>query len=702
MSLRSSSDATLRATDIAAMPAPLQGELQDLIKNNGGTLLELADLLNDSVIVVDGRNLVIYLNRAAERLFGFRRSAVMGRPILRLIAQATHGDARPGHAVALMEAQGVRKDGTVFSLEGTVTALKQTTDCCRVYVVRDATDGGGAVESAKLASLVYHNTSEGMLVMDSTGIILDVNPAFVRLRGYVPAEAVGRHIRSLNSAHHDRDFYRAIWRAVMNNGSWQGEHWGQHKNGEVYPEWLSINTILKKDGTVFRRVMIFSNITEIKRAEAIIWKQANFDRLTELPNRQMFHLRLDQSIKKAQDHGSKFALMFLDLDRFKEINDTLGHAMGDILLKQAARRLSLCVRQSDTVARLGGDEFTVLLDDLRETSDALKVARSILHRMSEPFLLGMETVYISTSIGITFYPDDSTSIETLLNNADQAMYVAKRQGRNRYSYFTPSMQEEAQTRMRLANDLHIALMNDEFSLEYQPIVDLATGAVVKAEALLRWHHPQRGLVPPEEFIPLAEETGLVTSIGDWVFRAAVRQAAYWRQAYTPDFQISVNTSPVQFRNEGIDLSSWLNCLREEGVPGSGLVIEITEGILLDANAANNDQLAAFRQAGIQVSLDDFGTGYSSLSYLRKFNIDYLKIDQSFISNLDTSANDRALCETIIVMAHKLGLKVVAEGVETQEQYDVLMSAGCDYGQGYLFSRPVPPQQFEMLLTQTLN
>lgn len=684
------------------MPGSLKGQFQDIVKKNGGALLELADLLNDSVIVVDGHGMIIYFNRAAERLFGFRRSAIVGRPVVRLIAQGRHGEAEPGRAVALMEAQGARKDGSVFPLEGTVTVLERSTDCCRVYIVRDATDGGGSVESAKLASLVYHNTSEGMLVMDSTGIILDVNPAFVRLRGYVPAEAVGRHIRTLNSAHHDRDFYRAIWRAVMNNGSWQGEHWGQHKNGEVYPEWLSINTIFKKDGSVYRRVMIFSNITEIKRAEAIIWKQANFDRLTELPNRQMFHLRLDQSIKKAQDHGSKFALMFLDLDRFKEINDTLGHAMGDILLKQAAGRLSLCVRQSDTVARLGGDEFTVLLDDLRETSDALKVARSILHRMSEPFALGMETVYISTSIGITFYPDDSTSIETLLNNADQAMYVAKKQGRNRYSYFTPSMQEEAQTRMRLANDLHIALMNDEFSLVYQPIVDLATGVVVKAEALLRWHHPQRGLVPPEEFIPLAEETGLVTSIGDWVFRAAVRQAAYWRQAYKPDFQISVNTSPVQFRNEGIDLDSWLRCLEDEQLPGAGLVIEITEGILLDATAANNDQLASFRQAGIQISLDDFGTGYSSLSYLRKFNIDYLKIDQSFISNLDTSVNDRALCETIIVMAHKLGLKVVAEGVETQEQYDVLMAAGCDYGQGYLFSRPVPAQQFELLLTQTLN
>jgi len=701
MSVRSSSDASLRPTDMAALSAPLQGRFQDIIHCNGGALLELADLLNDSVIVVDRHDTITYFNRAAERLFGFRRSAVLGRPVAGLIKQGGHREAKAGHAVALMEAQGARKDGSVFSLEGTVTMLEQPADWCRVYVVRDATDSG-AVESAKLASLVYHNTSEGMLVMDPTGIILDVNPAFVRLRGYVPAEAVGRHIRTLNSAHHDRDFYRAIWRAVMNNGSWQGEHWGQHKNGEVYPEWLSINTIFKKDGTVFRRVMIFSNITEIKRAEAIIWKQANFDRLTELPNRQMFHLRLDQSIKKAQDHGSKFALMFLDLDRFKEINDTLGHAMGDILLKQAARRLSLCVRQSDTVARLGGDEFTVLLDDLRETSDALKVARSILQRMSEPFLLGMETVYISTSIGITFYPDDSTSIETLLNNADQAMYVAKRQGRNRYSYFTPSMQEEAQTRMRLANDLHIALMNDEFSLVYQPIVDLATGVVIKAEALLRWHHPQRGLVPPEEFIPLAEETGLVTSIGDWVFRAAVRQAAYWRQAYRPDFQISVNTSPVQFRNEGIDLTSWLNCLKDENLPGTGLVIEITEGILLDATAANNDQLASFREAGIQISLDDFGTGYSSLSYLRKFNIDYLKIDQSFISNLDTSDNDRALCETIIVMAHKLGLKVVAEGVETQEQYNVLMQAGCDYGQGYLFSRPVPAQQFELLLTQTLN
>lgn len=443
--------------------------------------------------------------------------------------------------------------------------------------------------------------------------------------------------------------------------------------------------------------MIFSNIAEIKRAEAIIWKQANFDKLTDLPNRQMFHDRLEQSIKKSRRTNTKTCLLFLDLDRFKEINDTLGHAMGDELLKEAARRLNGCVRQSDTVARLGGDEFTVLIDDIHEGRDVERVIRKILQQLSEPFLLGMETVFISTSIGVTFYPDDATEAEVLLNNADQAMYAAKAEGRNRSCYFTASMQEQAQTRMRLVNDLHVALDQQQFSLAYQPIVDLSTGSITKAEVLLRWNHPTRGLIPPSEFVPLAEETGMIRGIGDWVFCEATRQAHQWRQAYSERLQISVNISPIQFRHEGIDLGFWLNHLRTLGLSGEGVIIEITEGILLDSAVRIEEQFQIFHQAGIQISLDDFGTGYSSLSYLGKFSIDYLKIDQSFVSNLQPEGPDLALCEAIILLAHKLGLKVVAEGIETRAQYDLLVAAGCDFGQGYLFSKPLSAGYFEALL-----
>lgn len=679
-------------------PALLSLPLQD-----APALYALGEHIVDALVVVNDVGKIIYVNPAAQTLFCCSPNNVLGKPLSVLVSgQADVTNKINGNSCALKHAKGKHADGSVLMLDGTVVRIASANGPMYAYLLHDGLASKRAEDSSKLAELVYRNTSEGMLVIDSKGIILDVNPAFVRLRGYGAPEAIGRHIRMLNSSRHDHEFYTAIWRAVMKAGSWQGEHIGQHKDGNIYPEWLSINTIFNKDGSVFRRIMIFSNISEIKQAEAIIWNQANFDSLTELPNRQMFHDRLEQSIHKAHRNKTKLALMFLDLDRFKEVNDTLGHAMGDTLLKQAANRLYNCVRQSDTVARLGGDEFTVLLNDVNMPRDADRVARSILKKMTEPFVLGTETVFISTSIGITFYPEDGTTTEALLNNADQAMYVAKKRGRNRYSYFTPSMQEEAQIRMRLVNDLHVALENNQLSLVYQPIIDLSTGKIIKAEALMRWNHPVLGLVPPSQFIPLAEETGLITVLGHWAFCEATRQLQQWRSLYKPALQVSVNASPVQFRNEGINLASWLSHLHGLGLSGDGVIIEITEGMLLDASCDIHKQLSAIRMAGMQVSLDDFGTGYSSLSYLHKFSIDYLKIDQSFIRNLESAADDLALCETVIIMGHKLGLKVIAEGVETTRQQQILINAGCDFGQGYLFSHPVPALEFEVYLQDRIR
>jgi diguanylate cyclase (GGDEF)-like protein len=408
----------------------------------------------------------------------------------------------------------------------------------------------------------------------------------------------------------------------------------------------------------------------------------------------MFHDRLEQEIKKAQRSGLAMALLFLDLDRFKEVNDTLGHDMGDLLLKDAARRLGRCVRETDTVARLGGDEFTVILGELQDTDCVERIAQEVLWKLAQPFRLGGELAYVSASVGITLYPADAKSVDALIKNADQAMYAAKSQGRNRYSYFTPSMQEAAQARMRLANDLRGALAGGQFSLAYQPIVELATGGIHKAEALIRWQHPERGAVGPAEFIPIAEDTGMIVDIGNWMFREAALQAARWRAARDAEFQVSVNKSPAQFRDAGKAHATWFDYLRELGLPGSAIVVEITEGLLLDASAAVTGQLLEFRDAGLQVAIDDFGAGYSSLSYLRKFDIDYLKIDQSFVRNLEPVSEDLVLCEAIIAMAHKLGIKVIAEGVETAGQRDLLAAAGCDYAQGYLFSRPVPAGEFE--------
>ncbi len=462
---------------------------------------------------------------------------------------------------------------------------------------------------------------------------------------------------------------------------------------------LTRGMVVSRDaaGKPQRVIGTHADISAHKVAEATILHQANFDPLTELPNRRLLRDRLEQKIKIANRSGLPLALMCIDLDNFKDVNDTLGHDVGDILLKDAAQRLSSCVRGVDTVARMGGDEFTVILGDLDDPDSIKRVAQDILHKLALPFHLGDEVVYVSGSIGITLYPEDARGIDELLKNADQAMYAAKHQGRNCFSYFTPAMQEAAQNRKRLSSDLRGALGGNQFRVYYQPIVELATGAIHKAEALIRWQHPQRGLVSPAEFIPVAEHTGIITDICDWVFQQAALAVARWRVTHHSEFQISINTSPLQFRNQGIDYKAWLASLKKLGLPGQCIAVEITEGLLLDAGTAVTDQLLAFHDAGIQVSLDDFGTGYSSLSYLKKFDIDYLKIDQSFVSNMTQGSDDLVLCEAIIVMAHKLGLKVIAEGVETAQQRDLLTAAGCDYGQGYLFSKAIPEQEFEALL-----
>ena len=455
------------------------------------------------------------------------------------------------------------------------------------------------------------------------------------------------------------------------------------------------------DGKPLRMIGTHTDITARKESEAQVVKLAHYDPITGLPNRILFIDRLRQDIKQAHRTEQTITLMYLDLDRFKEVNDTLGHDVGDQLLKETAQRLVGCVREMDTVARLGGDEFIVILGNLENQSITERIAQDILDKMAEPFNLGNELVYISTSIGISIYPEDGSEVDVLLKNADQAMYVAKQDGRNRYHYFTPTMQEAALSRMHLISDLRMALAANQFRLFYQPIVELATGNIHKAEALIRWQHPTRGMVSPSEFIPAAEDTGLIVDIGDWVFTQAANQVTKWK-SHHPDFQISVNKSPVQFRSGNKSHSNWINHLAALGLPGQSIVVEITEGLLLDARDAVIDQFNEFRMAGIQIAIDDFGTGYSSLAYLRKFDIDFLKIDQSFVANIKPASSDLALCEAIIVMGHKLGMKIIAEGIETQEQLDLLMNAGCDYGQGYLFSRPVPADEFEHLASLTYS
>ncbi|MET0858389.1 MAG: EAL domain-containing protein [Telluria sp.] len=427
-------------------------------------------------------------------------------------------------------------------------------------------------------------------------------------------------------------------------------------------------------------------------------REVNVDRLTGLPNRNVFQDRLDIDIRKSARSGLPLALLFIDLDHFKEINDTRGHEAGDQLLKQVAGRLRGHVRDTDTVARLGGDEFTITLSDLHDVVLVTDIAQKLCDDLARPFMVGEEMVYISASIGITVYPRDAATAGELLRNADQAMYRSKERGRNRFTYFKSSMQDAAQSRMMLSNELRRAVEEQQLEVYYQPIVDMATGKIRKAEALVRWRHPERGDISPVEFIPIAEHTGLISPIGNWVYEQALAHARAWR-ARDPQLTINVNVSPVQFyEGDGQHCRNWLRNAEHGGaatVPEMGL--EITEGLLLASDPEVLKQLLAFQQAGIKISLDDFGTGYSSLSYLRKFALDFLKIDKSFVYNLEYDAANVALCEAIIVMAHKLGLQVVAEGVETRQQAELLQRAGCDFAQGYLFGHAMPSDAFERML-----
>jgi diguanylate cyclase (GGDEF)-like protein/PAS domain S-box-containing protein len=562
---------------------------------------------------------------------------------------------------------------------------------------RDITERKQAEESMRLSSAIYQNSSEAILVTDEENRIVDVNPAFTTITGYTKEEVVGRDPKLLRSGKHDPEFYRQMWKAILNDGHWQGEIWDKRKNGELYPKWINISVIRHPDGSLYRHVAQFSDITEKKKKEDLIWHQANYDTLTGLPNRRLFRDRLEQELKKSHRSGAPLALLFIDLDRFKEINDTLGHDIGDELLIEAAQRITGCVRESDTVARLGGDEFTVILPEFGEAANVERVAQHLIQALTAPFILKNETCYITASIGITLYPNDADSLDDLMKHADQAMYVAKEEGRNRFSYYTESMQQRAMEKLVLTNDLRHALERDELEVYYQPIVSLDDGKIRKAEALLRWKHPQRGMVSPAVFIPLAEDSGSIHKIGDWVFLQSMRCIMDLRQRFGIELQVSVNKSPLQFTHMA-GSHAWLGAMKELGLPPNSLAVEITEGLLLKDSPGVKARLDELYERGVQISMDDFGTGFSSLSYLKKFPVDYLKIDRSFISSLNENASDLALTEAIIVMAHKLGIKTIAEGVETERQRDLLVSFGCDYAQGYWFSHPLPEAEFIALLT----
>lgn len=542
------------------------------------------------------------------------------------------------------------------------------------------------------------NTPLAAISWDESFHATQWNKAAEKMFGYSADEAIGKHAIDLIVNADSKSEVDRVFKALLKNkGGVRSSNDNVTKDGRTIAcEWYN-TPILDEVDKVIGVASLCEDVTDRKQSEKVIWEQANYDSLTGLANRQMANDHLEQEIKIADRSNRSVALLFLDLDGFKDINDTLGHDVGDNLLIEAAKRLNLYIRDVDTIARFGGDEFVIIMGGLDSPYQADQIMTNLLKRIAEPFTLGEETVHTSTSIGITIYPQDASSPVEMLRNADQAMYAAKRNGGSSFQYFTPSMQQNAVSRMSLIRDLRMALPSNQFQLYYQPIVNLVNGDIDKAEALIRWQHPERGSVGPFEFIPIAEETKMIVDIGDWVFREACRQSALWRGSFNPNFQISINTSPVQYKSVLFSAKDWLEHLQTLKLSGDAVAVEITEGTLMESGASVDQILFEFRDANIQVSLDDFGTGYSSLSSLKKLDIDYLKIDKSFVDNLEPNSNGLALCKAIIVMAHQLDLKVIAEGIETDQQKNILIAAGCDYGQGYLFSKPLPAIEFETLL-----
>ena len=541
-------------------------------------------------------------------------------------------------------------------------------------------------DMAKLSSAVQQ-TADAVVITDRYGVIEYVNPAFEAVTGYRREEAVGRKSNLARSGEHDENFYRRLWDTIQRGEVFRDVVINRRKNGELYHEEKTITPVRGELGEITHFISTGKDITERMRTQERLHHLAHHDTLTGLPNRAYFSERLNGAIAHAQRRRRPLAVLFLDLDRFKIINDTLGHDVGDQSLQILAARLKSCVREGDTVARLGGDEFTVLLEDLASADDIPLVAQKFIHAVLQPFVLERREFFITTSIGVALYPNDGEDSITLLKNADTAMYRAKEAGRNNFQFYSAELSAKAFERLALETSLRRALERQEFELYYQPLVDLKTQRVFGAEALLRWHHPDFSLVSPAQFISVAEETGLIVPIGEWVLRSACAQAQAWRAAGAK-LSVTVNLSGRQFNQPGL-ADTIARALRESGLDPGLLELEITEGVLMQNAQATIDTLQALHGMGLRIAIDDFGTGHSSLSYLKRFPIDTLKIDQTFVRDVTSDPNDASIVTAIIAMARSMGLRVVAEGVETEGQLVFLHSHRCDGAQGYLFCRPLP-------------
>lgn len=667
------------------------------------------DSLQDAVLTVDPETrTILTCNPAVETMFGYPPRELIGSPTEKFFPDRTtyerigdeYGEVLDKGGAFRHEMSIPHRDGHPVNVELTISALSDTLGWRQgiVATFRDVTRQKKAEERARLAESVVHNTVEAVMITDLDRRIVEVNPAFERLTGYSADEVVGETPDFLRSGRHDAAFYRRIREDLDRRGFWQGEVWHQRKDGTIFPSMASTSALRDEAGNITHYSGIFTDISHHKHVQERLEYLMRFDTLTGLPNRASFEELIEKSVARSSKGDSCAAVFFLDIDHFKTINETLGHAAGDQLLRDVTNRLREPLTPSDDLARLGGDEFGIITRELADPRDAAALSKQLLDQFQQPFHIEGRDIYVSASIGITILPDDGVDARNLMKNADSALFRAKEQGRNHYEFFSREMNVKAFQNLVMVNSLREGLEREQFELHYQPRVSASDGRIVGAEALLRWNHPDLGLTMPNQFIGLAEQTGLIGTLGDWVMRSALATLIDWRARGLPEVQVSINLSPREFAAP--ELASTLSeRLAAHDLDSVLVELEITEGMLMSDPRSVEDTLRQLRKNGVSVVIDDFGTGYSSLSYLKHFPISGLKIDQSFIRGIPDDPDDTAITRAIIAIARSLNLRLIAEGVETEKQAEFLKQHGCDELQGFLFSPPVTEDAFRELLAR---
>ena len=652
----------------------------------------------DGVLLVDVTGKVLEANLAACALLGYSSDEFSKLTLWQTIAPRALDVARAhfGQVTSAGRACGdvplIRKDRTALVAEINAVALGPDRF---IGFLRDVTRHREAEHANALYAQAFESSGEAVLITDAQNCIVSVNPAFTRITGYTLDEVRGKNPRLLSSGRHGPSFYAAMWGALQNLGTWQGEVWNRRKNGEVYVEWATLSQVVRQ-GELLSYVAVFSDITARRAAEAEVSYAAHHDALTQLANRSLLDDRLSQSLSAARSLGTQVALLCLDLDEFKTINDSLGHRSGDIYLQSVAARLKGCTRTSDTVARMGGDEFALVLTGLKDAAqDASQVAQKVLQALAVPHLVNGQEISGGASIGIALFPQDGQEAQSLTSNADAAMYSARANGRNTWQFFRREMTTHANERLELENKLRRAVGLGHVRLEYQPQIDLRSSKLVGVEALLRWTDPDLGPVSPARFIPIAEDSGLIVALGEWVLRTAAAQQRHWVGLGLPPFSVSVNVSAAQFHQR--DFVDLVRRVMQDTEGGLQLELEVTESVVMRDALGAISCLGALRDMGVTLAMDDFGIGYSSLGYLKRFPIDRLKIDQSFVRDLTSAREDLEIVRAIVAMGHALGLVVLAEGVERPDQLELLRREGCDQVQGWYYSRAVPAAAIEELV-----